>query len=59
MVNQLTLAKNLTEAELERVIQNARTPLNWIVSALFLYSILFSLLGVAFGLLYKVKLSKS
>jgi len=59
MINQLALGKSLTEAEIESVIQNARTPLNWILSALFLYSILFSLLGTIFGFLYKVKLSKS
>ena len=59
MINKLALGKTLTQHEIESVIQNARTPLNWILSALFLYSILFSLLGTIFGLLYKVKLSKS
>lgn len=49
------MGRTLTDEEILVQSQFSKGPLYWIFSALFVYSLLFSLIGVIFGYLYKSK----
>lgn len=50
--------KNFTEEELATQFEMYKSPIYWIFSALFLYSVLFSIIGLIFGYLYKSKVKQ-
>lgn len=52
------LGRKFTTQELEMQFKVLKSPFSWILSALFFYSMLFSILGLIFGYLYKSKVNK-